>query len=92
MKRIEQLEKKGALGLLLFFINSSDKQWMITELLAQIERSQRTLYSALQILHQLQLVEETRQPEYNRRYFRLTDMGRAVSNKLQEINALLEKG
>lgn len=91
MKVLEQLEKKGALGLLLFLINKPDKQWMITELLAQIERSQRTLYSALQILHQLQLVEETRQPEYNRRYFRLTDLGRVVAHKLQEINELLEK-
>jgi DNA-binding PadR family transcriptional regulator len=92
MKQIEQLEKKGALGLLLFFFNSQEKKWMITEILTQIERSQRTLYSALQILHQLQLVEETRQPEYNRRYFRLTDSGRIVASKLQEINELLEKG
>ncbi|MHA2427520.1 MAG: helix-turn-helix transcriptional regulator [Candidatus Hermodarchaeia archaeon] len=92
MKRIEQLEKKGALGLLLFFLKSSDKQWMITEILARINRSQRTLYSALQILHQLQLVEETRKPEYNRRYFRLTDIGRTVASKLQEISDLLEQG
>ena len=92
MKRIELLEKRGAIALLLFFNEVDRKAWMITELLRRIECSQRALYTAIQRLHELGLVEEVRQPEYNRRYIRLTEVGVVVAAKLQEIAGLLEKG
>ena len=89
LKPIELLEKKGALSTLLLLYTSEKKAWMITELLASIDRSQRALYSAVQRLRQLQLVEERRQPEYNRRYLALTERGEAVARKLVEITNLL---
>ena len=91
-KRIELLEKKGAIALLLFFAEAEREAWMITELLGRIACSQRALYTAIQRLYELGLVEEVRQPEYNRRYIRLTKVGAVIAAKLQEISGLLEKG
>lgn len=92
MKRIEYLEKRGAIALLLFFAEAEREAWMITELLSRIACSQRALYTAIQRLHKLGLVEEVRQPEFNRRYIRLTKTGAEVAAKLQEIAVLLEQG
>lgn len=90
MKLIEKLEKKGAIALLLFLAEEKQTDWMITELLDRIECSQRALYSAIQRVHQLDLVKEIRRPEHNRRYISLTPRGRKVAEKLITINGMLE--
>lgn len=90
MKAIENLEKKGAIALLLFLEDEDQEMWMITELLERIDCSQRALYSAIQRLQKLSLVEEIRKPEHNRRYIQLTRKGTTVAVKLQDIAGLLE--
>jgi DNA-binding MarR family transcriptional regulator len=90
LKLLEHLEKRGALSLLVFLQGNQNKPWMITELLDQISCSQRALYSAVQHLNKLKLIEEIRKPEYNRRYITLTEKGKAVAEKLQDISTLLD--
>ncbi len=90
MKKVEELEKKGAIALLLFLIEQERTDWMVTELLDQIECSQRALYSAIQRVHLLGLVKEVRRPEHNRRYISLTSKGRVVADLLKKINVALE--
>ncbi len=89
LKSIEQLEKKGALSTLLFLRDNQAKEWMITELMDRIDCSQRALYSAIQLLHQLGLIQQIRKPEFNRRYIGLTDKGKAVAGKLKEVAEML---
>lgn len=92
LKTLEQLEKKGALSTLLFLYENQSKEWMITELLDRINCSQRALYSAIQRLHQLGLIQQIRKPEFNRRYIVLSDKGKAVARKLKEVAEMLEDG
>lgn len=90
MKLVENLEKKGAIALLLFLMEQERTDWMITELLNWIECSQRALYSAIHRVHSLGLIEEVRRPEHNRRFISLTSKGRVVADHLVKINMALE--
>jgi len=82
---IKQLENKAMLQLLLFLFEHGKTK--VTDI--DIEASSGTLYRALNNLAKMELIDEERRPPYTR-YIQLTGDGKAIAEKLKEINAVLE--
>jgi len=82
---IKQLENKAMLQLLMFLLEHGKTK--ITDI--EIEASSGTLYRALNTLAKMELIDEERRPPYTR-YIQLTGDGKAIAEKLQEINTVLE--
>ena len=82
---IKQLENKAMLQLLLFLFEHGKTK--VTDI--DIEASSGTLYRALNALAKMELIDEERRPPYTR-YIQLTGDGKAIAEKLKEINAVLE--
>ena len=82
---IKQLENKAMLQLLMFLLEHGKTK--ITDI--EIEASSGTLYRALNTLAKMELIDEERRPPYTR-YIQLTGDGKAIAEKLKEINTVLE--
>jgi DNA-binding PadR family transcriptional regulator len=82
---IKQLENKAVLQLLMFLLEHGKTK--ITDI--KIEASSGTLYRALKSLATMELIDEERRRPYTR-YIQLTGDGKAIAQKLKEINAVLE--
>ena len=88
MTLIELLEQKGTLRVILYL---KTKETAILSELKNIDRlAQTALYSAIRKLLDLKLVEESREPPYNKRVFHLTAKGKKVAKLLQEIEKILQ--
>lgn len=85
MSQIIKLESKGTLQILLSLLEKGKTK--VTEI--EFHGSKTTLYRALSILARLELIDEERRPPYTR-YIQLTGDGKAIAEKLKEINAILE--
>jgi len=82
---IKQLEHRAALQLLLFLLEHGKAK--VTDI--QVDASSGTLYRALNTLAKMELIDEERKPPYTR-YIQLTGDGKAIAEKLKEINVILE--
>ena len=82
---IKELESNGELQLLVFLLKNGKTK--ITDI--TLSGSTSTLYHALKILSELELIEEERKKPYTR-YIKLTETGAAIAKKLAEINTLLD--
>lgn len=85
MPLIKQLENKAILQLLLFLFQHGKTK--VTDI--EIDASSGTLYRALNKLAKLELIDEERKRPYTR-YIQLTGDGKAIAEKLKEINMVLK--
>jgi predicted transcriptional regulator len=82
---IRHFENRATLQILLF-LNENGKT-KLTDI--DIEASKSSLYRALTILIKWELIKEERAPPYMR-YINLTDDGKAVAKRLEEIESILK--
>ncbi len=85
MSQIKELENTGVLQTLLFLGEKGKTK--ITDI--PLGGSNTTLYRALNILAEMELIKEERQKPFTR-YIQLTGDGEAIAKKLAEINTILE--
>ncbi len=86
---IEKLEKKAALQTLLLLYNCEKASR--TDLRNNIKANIQTIYSALEILKKLELIEEKTMESFPFTvYIYLTERGRRVAELLSEIEAVLK--
>ncbi|UJG39993.1 MAG: winged helix-turn-helix transcriptional regulator [Candidatus Heimdallarchaeum aukensis] len=84
------LEQKGALRILLYLL--SEKKAMITQLIDNIPGiAQTSVYTSLNKLLVLELIEEEYLPPYNKRVFSLTEKGTKVAEFIQEIQKIIDE-
>lgn len=83
---LKALENNGDLQLLVFLLENGKTK--ITDI--KIEAAKSTLYSALDALSKLELIDEERSPPVTR-YIKLTGDGKTIAEKLQEIEKILKE-
>lgn len=85
MALIRHLENRATLQILLFL--SENGKTKLTDI--DIEASKSSLYRALTILMKWELIREERVRPYTR-YIVLTDNGKMVAKKLEEMESILK--
>ena len=87
---LEVLEHTRTLRFLVFLYQKESLP--ISHIRWQIKGGQRTIYGIINRLRELDLIKEELEEEFPwRRVIKLTDKGILVAEKLEEIQALLEK-
>ena len=87
---IEVLEHTRTVRFLVFLHHKGSLP--ISHIRWQIKGGQRTIYGIINRLKELDLIKEELEEEFPwRRVIKLTDKGVSVAEKLEEIQALLEK-
>lgn len=87
LENLRNLEKAGVLRLVLLL---SAKEMSIIELRKFL--GQYALYSAIETLKKLGLIEDTREEIFpRRRLLKLTQKGRKIALLIKQINEILEK-
>jgi len=87
---IEVLEHTRTLRFLVFLYQKGSLP--ISHIRWQIKGGQRTIYGIIHRLKEMDLIKEELEEEFPwRRVIKLTDKGVSVAEKLEEIQALMEK-
>ena len=88
---VKELEQVGALQALLALLREGPLP--LTSLASRVDCSISTLYNAVGKLLKAGLVAEEREEAFpRRRVFKLTEKGRAVAEKLAEVEEILRSG
>ena len=81
-------DQKGIQRMLLFLLQGEKNINDFKEGIEEVGQNQ--LYKNLELLKKMKLVAEKKGP-YNARIFKLTEKGRKVAEKIQEIQEILEE-
>jgi len=84
-----QLAQRGCTHILLYLLD--EETAMVSQLVRRLPITQDPIYKALPILVSLGLIKEKLEAKFpRRRMFSLTEKGRRVAEKLNEIEAILK--
>ncbi|MEM3390548.1 MAG: winged helix-turn-helix domain-containing protein [Nitrososphaerota archaeon] len=86
---LEAIEQTSACRILILLLKEA---YPVSEIIYKVGASQQAVYNALRKLKDAGLIQEELEKEFpRRRLISLTDKGRKVAEKLEEIERLLSK-